>query len=91
MSRETESTLHVRPELLSSLDELAGATRRSRAELAEEALVQYLDIQRWQIAGIREAIEDADRGEPGVPHERVAEWLDTWGTGDEHRPPKADR
>jgi RHH-type transcriptional regulator, rel operon repressor / antitoxin RelB len=91
MSQLTELTLQVRPELLSSLDELAGATRRSRSELAEEALAQYLDLQRWQIDGIREAIDEADRGEPGIPHERVAKWLDTWGTDDDQAPPRPRR
>jgi predicted transcriptional regulator len=87
----SELTVRLRPELLASLDELAGATRRSRAELAEEALAQYLDVQRWHIEGIRAAIEDADRGDPGVSHDRVAEWLDSWGTDHELPPPKTSR
>jgi RHH-type transcriptional regulator, rel operon repressor / antitoxin RelB len=91
MSRLTELTLQVRPELLSSLDELAGATRRSRSELAEEALAQYLDVQRWQIDGLREAIDEADRDEPGIPHERVAKWLNTWGKDQEEPPPEPSR
>ena len=88
MAPTTELTLRLRPELLASLDELAGATRRSRAELAEEALAQYLDVQGWQLEGIRAAIEEADRGEPGIAHERVAEWLDSWGTDHELPPPE---
>jgi predicted transcriptional regulator len=91
MARTTELTLRLRPELLASLDELAGATQRSRTELAEEALAQYLDVQNWQIEGIRAAIEEADRGAPGIPHERVAEWLGSWGTDDELPPPAPDR
>jgi RHH-type rel operon transcriptional repressor/antitoxin RelB len=91
MAPTTELTLRVRPDLLASLDELAGATQRSRGELAEEALAQYLDNQRWQIEGIRAAIEEADRGEPGIPHERVAEWLDSWGTIHELPPPEPGR
>ncbi len=91
MARPTELTLRLRPELLASLDELAGTTHRSRAELAEEALVQYLEVQRWQVEGISAAIEEAERGEPGIPHERVAEWLDSWGTDDELPPPEPRR
>ena len=91
MAPTTELTLRLRPELLASLDELAGATRRSRAELAEEALAQYLDVQGWQLEGIRAAIEEADRGEPGIAHERVAEWLDSWGTDHELPPPEPGR
>ena len=91
MAPTTELTLRLRPELLASLDELAGATRRSRAELAEEALAQYLDVQGWQLEGIRAAIEEADRGEPGIAHERVAEGLDSWGTDHELPPPEPGR
>ena len=91
MARPTELTLHLRPEIIASLDELAGMTRRSRAELAEAALAQYLDVQRWQIEGIRAAIEEADLGAPGIPHERMAAWLDSWGTDDELPPPEPGR
>jgi predicted transcriptional regulator len=91
MAQAIELTLHLRPDLLALLDELAGATQRTRAELAEEALEQYFDLQCWQLEGIRAALEEADRGEPGIPHERVAEWLDSWGCEDELPPPKLDR
>lgn len=87
MSEHAELTLRLAPEALAHLDQIAAATGRSRAELAEEALQQYLDVQAWQIEGIRQAIAEADRGEPGVPHERVAEWLESWGTDDERPPP----
>jgi RHH-type transcriptional regulator, rel operon repressor / antitoxin RelB len=88
MPKDSAPTMLIRPELLTSLDELAEATQRSRTELAEEALQQYLEVQRWQIEGIREAIDEADRGATGVPHEPVAEWLDSWGTDQELPPPK---
>ena len=91
MSRPSELTLQLRPEILASLDELAGVTERSRAELVEEALTQYLDVQRWQVEGIRAAIEEADQGEPGISHQRVAEWLDSLGTDQELPPPQPDR
>ena len=80
--------LRVRPELITGLDELAKASGRSRDELAEEALAEYLEVQRWQIAGIEEAIRDADAGEPGIAHEDVAAWLDSWGTDHELPPPE---
>jgi RHH-type transcriptional regulator, rel operon repressor / antitoxin RelB len=64
---------------LTSLDQLAEVTQRSRTQLAEEALQQYLEVQRWQLEGIRGSIAEADSGTPGVPHDRVAEWLESWG------------
>jgi predicted transcriptional regulator len=88
MPNDSAPALSIRPEILTSLDELADATRRSRTELAEEALEQYLEVQRWQIAGIRAAIDEADSRASGIPHDRVAEWLDSWGTDEELPPPK---
>ena len=35
-------------------------------------------LQKWQIAGIIEAIESLDRGE-GVPHEEVRAWARSLG------------
>lgn len=91
MAPPTELTLRLRPDLAASLDELAGTTQRSRAELAEEALAQYLDVQGWQVEGIRAALAEAEGGGPGIAHDRVATWLESWGTEDEIAPPKPER
>jgi predicted transcriptional regulator len=45
---------------------LAKSTGRSRSFLAAEAINQYLDVNEWQVRGIRRAIASLDRGE-GVP------------------------
>lgn len=87
MSEHAELNLRLPPEVLAHLDQIAAATGRSHADFAQEALEQYLDVQGWQIESIREAIAEADRGELGVPHARVAEWLESWGTGDERPSP----
>jgi predicted transcriptional regulator len=84
------AAVSVRPDLVAELDKLAEATGRSRAELAEEALATYLDVQRWQAEGIEEAIREADAGEPGVAHDRVVAWVRSWGTDDELPPPIPD-
>jgi RHH-type rel operon transcriptional repressor/antitoxin RelB len=52
------------------LERLAKDTGRSRSFLAAEAINDYLDVNEWQVAGIKRAIASPDRGE-GVPHERV--------------------
>ena len=48
------------------LRQLAESTGRDQSELAREAFQQYLDVQEWQINGIREALAAADRGEFAV-------------------------
>jgi RHH-type rel operon transcriptional repressor/antitoxin RelB len=45
------------------LEKLAKATNRSRSYLAAEAIREYLALNEWQVAEIKQAIEEADRGE----------------------------
>ena len=66
------------------LERLAKSTGRSRSFLAAEAIQEYLDVNEWQVAGIKHAIASLDRGE-GVPHERVRNWVGSWG-GSRERP-----
>jgi RHH-type transcriptional regulator, rel operon repressor / antitoxin RelB len=70
------------------LQQLAKSTGCSRAFLAAEAIEEYLHINEWQVAGILGAIASLERSE-GVPHECVNEWVATWETPKEHRPPRA--
>jgi RHH-type rel operon transcriptional repressor/antitoxin RelB len=59
------------------LERLAKSTGRSRSFLAAEAIKEYLDVNEWQIAGIKQAIASLDRGE-GVSHEQVKDWITSW-------------
>ncbi len=61
----TKATLSFRTneEVRDQLDRLAGARRRDRSFLINEAIEQYLRINDWQEAQIRAGIEEADRGE----------------------------
>jgi hypothetical protein len=40
------------------------------------------NVYNWQLAGIRKAIKSFDRGE-GIPHKRVKEWVESWGSSRE--------
>ncbi len=55
------------------LNELAEATGRSKAELATEAITEYLEFQAWEMAEIQEAIAEADAGDL-TPHEEVVKY-----------------
>ena len=76
-------TIRLEAELGERLDALANRTGRTPAELAEEAVAEYLDIQEWQIAAIEEAVREADEGAVPVEHARVVAWLESWGTENE--------
>jgi predicted transcriptional regulator len=87
VSSTTTFTVRIPAELRGRLDRLAAATARTRSWLAADALSSYVESQEWQVEQIRQGIRDANEGRV-VGHDRVAEWLRSWGTKSEKRPPK---
>ncbi len=71
MTDRTTTAVHIRPDLAAGLDELAERSGRTRSDLAEEAVAEYLDVRRAQIEGVRAALRDLEAGEPGLAHEEV--------------------
>ena len=85
--RSTTFTVRVDSAAKKRLEKLAKSTGRSRSFLAAEAINDYLDVNEWQVAGIKKAIASLDRGE-GVPHDQVKDWIASWGTINERSVPK---
>ena len=85
--RSTTFTLRVETDVKKRLEKLAKSTGRSRSFLAAEALNQYLDVNEWQVTGVRKAMVTLDRGEI-VPHEQVKAWVSSWGGKRERPVPK---
>lgn len=65
-------TIRVPEELQQDLGNLAEMTGRSRSWLAAEAIREYLERERWQIAQIHEAIVEAEAGDFASPEETAA-------------------
>lgn len=86
----TALTVRVDVVVKRQLENLAKKTGRSQSFIAAEAISAYLDVNEWQIAGIKRAIDSIDRGE-GIPHERVKEWISSWGCKKELAAPKHRR
>jgi len=63
MLKTASLTVRVKPNTRDRLDNLARITHRSKSYVIEEALEQYLDVNEWQIKGIRDAISEADSPE----------------------------
>jgi RHH-type transcriptional regulator, rel operon repressor / antitoxin RelB len=80
-------TVRVDAAVKKRLEKLAKSTGRSRSFLAAEAIGDYLDVNEWQVAGIKRAIASLDRGE-GIAHKRVEEWIASWGSDREMPTPK---
>ncbi len=71
----TES-LHVpiSQEIREELDRIAASMDRSRNWVVTEAIEQYLQVQRWQLALIRDRLAEADSETATfLPHEEVME------------------
>lgn len=80
-------TVRVDSAVKKRLEKLAKSTGRSRSFLAAEAIGEFVDVNEWQIAGIKRAMQSLDRGE-GIAHEQVSEWVRSWGGGKERPAPK---
>jgi RHH-type transcriptional regulator, rel operon repressor / antitoxin RelB len=83
----TTFTVRVEPEVKKRLEKLAKSTGRSRSFLAAEALSEYLDVNEWQVAGVKRAMASLDSG-AGVPHQEVKDWVSSWGRKRERPAPK---
>ncbi len=83
----TTFTVRVQPEVKKRLEKLARSTGRTRSFLAAEALNEYLDVNEWQVAGVKRAIASLDRGE-GISHKEVKDWVESWGGKRERPAPK---
>lgn len=82
-------TLSVRIEagIRQRLDALARQSRRSKSFLAAEAITAYVAAEEWQMGEIEAGISDLDTGHE-VGHEKVSEWLKSWGTEAETKTPR---
>jgi predicted transcriptional regulator len=83
MAKSAMMTVRLTPETSEKLETLARDTKRSKSYLASEAIASYLDQNAWQVARIKEALAEAKSGAPGVPHEEVVKWMESWGTDHE--------
>jgi predicted transcriptional regulator len=59
----TTMTIRLEDEVKDRLDRLADSTNRSKSYLAAEAIRAFVEINEWQVAEIRAAIEEADAGD----------------------------
>ena len=85
--RSSTFTVRVDADAKKRLERLAKNTGRSRSFLAAEAINEYLDVNEWQVDGIKRAIVSLDRGK-GIPHDRVKDWVTSWGSSRERPIPK---
>jgi len=56
------------------LQELADATGRTKAFLAQDAIEKYLELESWQIKAIQEGIKEVDNGNIVLYKDIKQEW-----------------
>ena len=85
--RSTTLTVRIDTGVKKRLERLAKSTGRARSFLAAEAINEYLEINEWQVAGIKRAMAALDRGE-GIAHDQVKDWVVSWGSANGKPTPK---
>jgi RHH-type rel operon transcriptional repressor/antitoxin RelB len=89
MADSTTLTVRLEPAMKKRLESVAAAhLRRSKSFLAAEAIAEYLAVQEWQIAAIKEGIAAADRGDL-IPHAQVKAWATSLRSGRKLARPRA--
>jgi len=69
------------------LEALSRQSKRSKSFLAAEAIAAYVESEEWQLAEIQAGIADLDSTRP-VGHEKVSNWLKSWGRPGETKAPR---
>lgn len=87
-AKSTTMTVRLTTDLSKKLDALAKETKRSKAYLANEALVSYVEQNAWQIARITTSLKEALSNVPGIPHEDMEHWVESWDTKKELPAPR---
>ena len=69
------------------LDALSKHSKRSKSFLAAEAISAYVEAEEWQLGETRTALVELDAGQE-VSHDRVSNWLNSWGKPGETKAPR---
>ena len=80
-------SIRIDSETKKRLDALSKRSKRSKSFLAAEAIAAYIESEEWQLGELQAGIAELDsRQETG--HEKVSEWLDSWGKPGESKAPR---
>jgi predicted transcriptional regulator len=82
-------SLRLDPEVRRRLDEEARRVARPASQVAERAIVRYLEAQEAYRQTIDAAVAEADEG-VFVSQSAVHRWMESWDTDRELPPPEPD-
>ena len=84
---QTSILVQLDPAVQARLAALARDRQQPVSAVAAEVIAAYVDPDSWEHRHIRAGLAELEAGN-GIPHERVTEWLDSWGTENELTAPK---
>jgi len=76
-------TVELPRELVERLKALVDRTTWDASAYVREALEGYIPHEERELAITEAAIAEMESGEPGIPHEKVVAWMESWGKPDE--------
>lgn len=74
----TTMTILLDDDLKEQLDRFAAVTQRSKSFLASEAILEFIELNEWQVQEIQQAMNEADAGEFASEDEVVRTFV-KWG------------
>jgi len=77
MPNSSVLTLRLDSKVKTRLDRLSKSMNRSRSFVAAQAIEEFVSVNEWQIAEIKKAIVEADRGDFATDKE-VQQVLKRW-------------
>jgi len=80
-------SIRIDSETKKRLDALSKRSKRSKSFLAAEAITAFVDSEEWQLGEVHKGLEELDSG-LAVNHDRVSEWLKSWGKVGETKAPR---
>jgi RHH-type transcriptional regulator, rel operon repressor / antitoxin RelB len=69
------------------LDALSKRSKRSKSFLAAEAIAAYVESEEWQLGELQAGIAELESGQE-VSHDKVSNWLGSWGKQRETKAPR---
>ncbi len=80
-------TVQLDSDVKDGLAELAAARQQPISDVAADIIAMHVDRENWERQQILQGLAELDAGK-GVAHERVVEWLESWGTENELPAPR---
>lgn len=82
MTSPTSVTIDLDTDLDDEVGAIAAVLDRPKSWVVEQALRDFVAVQRWQLAAIDEGIRQADAGQL-IPHEDVVARVRSWDSPSE--------